>query len=530
LLYVGVRGEAYTYEQFKCCTLDVVLHGRAVRRWREIYQQKTAAIVEIASHLFQTGCWTDALEKLDQIANETCFVIPLHPRVTILRGRCLVRLDRASEAERIFEQGDSDSSVPALIDLGRELASWYRENGQREKYVSLLNRTAELAAPLDPKISEAIQLELSKYNLFEANDPCAAGDNLEPISKSDDQKVALFGRAWQKATTLFRSWASAWPFISPTWLGGEVSLIEPVMGQLAVAVTVLPRNEESAKEPSEYQSELGKNPEILRISRLLDKRPRQHPSFSSLCELNSSQFEYQRRLERAHEFRETGRIRETIIELEQLFTAPHVVNPSPQEIKRYDEDPDVRRVRVADWLDGLDWRSFEREVAVLFIQMGYNAWATKPTGDGGVDVRARKGDEKVVIQCKHWKRQNVGVEIVQAIHTVKEKENASLAIIVTSSTLEPVAHREARRCGVEVIEGPKLVNLFTKYCDPEQSKDRVKSQLQESAVATGQVQRELALLDKDETGRKTLKLVTKKGKIRNAPSEKAPRHFSVPSL
>ena len=128
-------------------------------------------------------------------------------------------------------------------------------------------------------------------------------------------------------------------------------------------------------------------------------------------------------------------------------------------------------MRVADWLNGLDWRDFEFEVAILFAQMGYNAWATGRTGDGGVDVRALRGNEKVVIQCKHWKRQNVGVEIVQAIHTTKEKENASLAVIVTSSNLEPVAYREARRCGVEVIEGCKLVELFTEYCDPTLPKE-----------------------------------------------------------
>ena len=218
LLYVGVRGDADTYEQFKCCTLDVIFDKRAVRRWREAYQQKTQDILENADNLFQTARWAEALQKLDQIANETHFVTALSSRVTALRGRCLVRLDRCSEAERLFEEGDSETAAAGWIDLGRDLASWYREFGISAKYVRTLKRTAELAAVLYPKISEDIQLELSKYNLFEAGDPCAAEDNLKAISKSQDQKINLFARTWRKAAALFRSWASAWPFVSSTWV------------------------------------------------------------------------------------------------------------------------------------------------------------------------------------------------------------------------------------------------------------------------------------------------------------------------
>src|SRR5262249_17353527 len=166
----------------------------------------------------------------------------------------------------------------------------------------------------------------------------------------------------------------------------------------------------------------------------------------SFGELSSFQLDYHKRLSRARDLRETDRIRDAIDELEQLFKLPQI--PNSQELKRYDEDPEVRRVRVADWIDGLDWRAFEREVAVLFIQMGYTAWATKPTGDDGVDVRAKKDNEKVIIQCKHWKHQNLGADIVKAIHATKQYEEASLAVVVTSSNLEPVAHRWAEGCGI----------------------------------------------------------------------------------
>ncbi len=521
LLYVGVRGEAYTYGQFKCCTLDVVLHGRAVRRWREAYQQETADIIDGASSLFQSDRWAEALQKLDQIANEARFVTALDPKVTGLRGRCLVRLARVPEAEKLFEEADLESAPAGWLDLGRDLAAWYRETGQSEKYVSISKRIIEL----DPKMSQEIHLELSKYNLFEAGDPSAAHDSLNAIGTSDDEKVTLFVRTWRKAAVLFRSWTTAWPFVSSRWAGGETSLIERAEEPLAVAITVLPGDEKSAEEPVAYKSELARNPEILRISRILDRTAQQRAPFSSLSELSSRQSECQRHVERAREFKEAGRIREAISELEQFFSGPQIV--FPKEIKQYDEDPEILKVRVADWLSGLDWRTFELEVAVLFTQMGYNAWATKATGDDGVDVRALRGDEKVVIQCKHWKRQNVNVDVVKALHATKEHEEASFAVIVTSSNLEPVAQRWAKTLGVEVIEGPKLVDLFMRYCDPGQSGRPLNNRLQEDNIAIPGHQEEFGLSDKnDEIDSKILRLVTRKEKIQNMDREKTPGLFS----
>jgi HJR/Mrr/RecB family endonuclease len=283
-------------------------------------------------------------------------------------------------------------------------------------------------------------------------------------------------------TALFGSWVPAWGFLCRTGNEGEVSLIEPVANRLAVEITVLSQNEERATEPFIYESELSKNPEIFRISHRFDNQAKSRAKFSSLAELSAAQLQYKRCLRQADDLREIGRIREAVSELEQIFKLPLAIAPDRRELKKYDEDPQIRRVIVTDWVDQLDWRTFEYEAALLFGRMGYTAWATKRTGDGGVDVRAKKEGENLVIQCKHWKRQRVGVEIIQAIHTIKEKENATRAVLVTSSTLEPVARREAQRCSVEIIEGPRLVDLFAEYCDPDRVKVPVNRGSRESFV------------------------------------------------
>ncbi len=78
----------------------------------------------------------------------------------------------------------------------------------------------------------------------------------------------------------------------------------------------------------------------------------------------------------------------------------------------------------------------------------------------------------------------MNVDIVKALHATKEDEGASLAVIVTSSNLEPVAERWAASHGLEVIEGPKLVDLFTQYCDPEQPRGTPNSRFREDTGAT----------------------------------------------
>ena len=45
---------------------------------------------------------------------------------------------------------------------------------------------------------------------------------------------------------------------------------------------------------------------------------------------------------------------------------------------------------------------FERHIAYIFQEMGYNASVVGGSGDGGIDVIASKDGEKTVVQCKRY--------------------------------------------------------------------------------------------------------------------------------
>jgi len=62
--------------------------------------------------------------------------------------------------------------------------------------------------------------------------------------------------------------------------------------------------------------------------------------------------------------------------------------------------------------------------------------------DGGVDLVARKDGEKHLIQCKHWKAQKVGVQVVRELLGVLYRSGAVGGQIVTTGEFTKAARQE----------------------------------------------------------------------------------------
>lgn len=97
----------------------------------------------------------------------------------------------------------------------------------------------------------------------------------------------------------------------------------------------------------------------------------------------------------------------------------------------------------------LDARQFEFEITNLFRRKGYKSFATRVTRDDGVDVFASNEDEKVIIQCKRWKRP-VGRDKVDELAGVQKRHSANRAILATTSTFSEDAKRAAHENGIEL--------------------------------------------------------------------------------
>ena len=108
----------------------------------------------------------------------------------------------------------------------------------------------------------------------------------------------------------------------------------------------------------------------------------------------------------------------------------------------------------------MTWREFEQLVGQVLRVRGYDVTRSEPGPDGGVDLVATKGSERVLVQCKHWRAQRVGVKVVRELHGVVAAQGASGGYVVTSGVFTQEAWSFAQTCNVELVDGEKLGSLI----------------------------------------------------------------------
>ena len=128
--------------------------------------------------------------------------------------------------------------------------------------------------------------------------------------------------------------------------------------------------------------------------------------------------------------------REIFSRNELLAQANHskliLFSPSLQLLKNLHE----KRISLFE----VGWRDFEKLVAELLEQDGYEIELGKGTKDRGVDIRARKhlpniGYIQTVWQAKHLISNKVGLNIIRELADTTLETGSSNGIIVTSSKL-----------------------------------------------------------------------------------------------
>ena len=126
-----------------------------------------------------------------------------------------------------------------------------------------------------------------------------------------------------------------------------------------------------------------------------------------------------------------------------------------------------RRRRLLDTRTGLDslsatgWRNFERLVGEAFRRQGYSVEETGLGGaDGGVDLVLRRDGRRVLVQCKQWKRQQVGVSVVREMYGLMVHHAADAVTIVSSGGFTRDAQRFAQGKPIELMPGSALLAMI----------------------------------------------------------------------
>ena len=79
--------------------------------------------------------------------------------------------------------------------------------------------------------------------------------------------------------------------------------------------------------------------------------------------------------------------------------------------------------------------------------------------DGGVDLILRRGGEKLLVQCKHWRMDKVGVKIIRELYGVITAEGATGGIAISSGEFTQEAKDFARGKPLELINGTGLEKI-----------------------------------------------------------------------
>ncbi|WP_407473041.1 restriction endonuclease [Xanthomonas campestris pv. raphani] len=107
------------------------------------------------------------------------------------------------------------------------------------------------------------------------------------------------------------------------------------------------------------------------------------------------------------------------------------------------------------------WRQFELLVGEAFRRQGYSVEETGLGGaDGGSDLILRKDGRRTLVQCKQWKRQQVGVSVVREMYGLLAHHQAHSVKIACVGTYTKDAERFAEGKPIELIGGEQLLGMI----------------------------------------------------------------------
>lgn len=112
-------------------------------------------------------------------------------------------------------------------------------------------------------------------------------------------------------------------------------------------------------------------------------------------------------------------------------------------------------------ITSMSWRDFEKLVGEVFRRQGFTVSGFGGQApDGGVDLGLTKNRQRYLVQCKHWRKRQVGVTVVRELNGVVSAQRAHGGFVVTGGEFSSEAWQFAESCGIKLIDGPALGKLI----------------------------------------------------------------------
>lgn len=128
---------------------------------------------------------------------------------------------------------------------------------------------------------------------------------------------------------------------------------------------------------------------------------------------------------------------------------------------RFTSNVSLRKAKRPKYINKLNWREFEVLITKYYRKIGYKVKLEGGSGgDGGIDALLIKRGRKTIVQCKHWKRNSVGVAVVREMFGVMVSEKAERVIIVTSGRFTKDSYLFAKGKPIDLVNGEGLSKMM----------------------------------------------------------------------
>ena len=112
-------------------------------------------------------------------------------------------------------------------------------------------------------------------------------------------------------------------------------------------------------------------------------------------------------------------------------------------------------------LSATGWRNFERLVGEAFRRQGYAVEENHHSGpDGGIDLVLARNGRRILVQCKQWRSEQVGVAIVREMYGLLVHHHADAVKVVSTGAYTEAAAAFAAGKPIELITGEQLLAMI----------------------------------------------------------------------
>lgn len=174
--------------------------------------------------------------------------------------------------------------------------------------------------------------------------------------------------------------------------------------------------------------------------------------------IENALFKAERYLERLDET-------ERVIEAPRCLDLRAKVRDGQERIERQRDQARRADLKLAQ-LGTLNPEQFEEFVAEVFEALGYEVERVGGTGDEGADLRVGRAGLRGVVQCKYHKRGVVGSPELQKFLGTIHHTSSHKGFFVTTRTFTLAAERFVADHPIELIDGPRLVELVQQALGP----------------------------------------------------------------